>query len=109
MCRVSGASIRMHDGESYLYFIFSDMTTERMEQNMEFEKVRDIIVEVLSVDPADITEETSFKDDLTADSLDIYQIIMGIEEAFEIVIPAEEAENITTVGDAVEKIKAAIG
>ncbi len=76
---------------------------------MEFEKVRDIIVEVLSVDPEGITENTTFIDDLGADSLDIFQIIIGIEEAFDIEIPTEEAEKIVTVGDAVNRIKSALG
>ena len=52
--------------------------------------------------------DTRFTDDLGADSLDVFQIIMGIEDAFEIEIPTEEAETISTVGDAVEKIKNAI-
>ena len=75
---------------------------------MEFEKVRNIIVEVLSVDENDITPETTFVDDLGADSLDVFQIIMGLEEEFEIEIPSEEAEKIVTVGDAVEQIKSVI-
>ena len=75
---------------------------------MEFEKLQEIIAEVLSIDTAGITEETTFVDDLGADSLDIFQIVMGIEEAFEIEIPTEEAEKISTVGDAVEQIKQAI-
>ena len=75
---------------------------------MEFEKLQSIIAEVLSVDPDEITMDTRFTDDLGADSLDVFQIIMGIEDAFEIEIPTEEAETISTVGDAVEKIKNAI-
>ena len=75
---------------------------------MEFEKLRDIIAEVLNVDPDEITMETTFQDDLGADSLDVYQIIMGIEEEFDIEIPNEEAEKIVTVGDAVEQIKKAV-
>ena len=75
---------------------------------MEFEKLQSIIAEVMSVDPDEITMETRFADDLGADSLDVFQIIMGIEDAFEIEIPTEEAENIVTVGDAVEKIKNAV-
>ena len=72
---------------------------------MEFEKLKKIIAEVLNVDEEEITMETTFVDDLGADSLDIFQIIMAIEEEFEIEIPTEEAEKITTVGDAVEQIK----
>lgn len=73
---------------------------------MEFEKVRDIIVEVLNVDESEVTMESTFIDDLGADSLDVFQIIMGLEEEFDIEIPNEAAEKIVTVGDAVEQIKA---
>lgn len=75
---------------------------------MELEKLKKIIVEVLNVDQDEITEDTTFIDDLGADSLDIFQIIMGIEEEFDIEIPTEEAEKISTVGDAVEQIKNAL-
>lgn len=75
---------------------------------MEFEKLQKIISEVLNVETDDITMETSFVDDLGADSLDVFQIIMGIEEEFEIEIDNENAEKIVTVGDAVEQIKNAI-
>lgn len=72
---------------------------------MEFEKLQQIIAEVLNVDAEEITAETSFVDDLGADSLDLFQIIMGIEEEFGIEIPTEEAEKIMTVGDAAEQIR----
>ena len=75
---------------------------------MEFEKLKTIISEVLSVDPDEITMDTTFTDDLGADSLDVYQIIMGIEQEFDIEIDAETAESITTVEEAVEMIKNAI-
>lgn len=75
---------------------------------MEFEKLKAIIEEVLNVDEDEITLDTTFIDDLGADSLDIFQIIMGIEEEFDIEIPTEEAEKISTVGDAVEQIKNAL-
>ena len=75
---------------------------------MEFEKVKKIIAEVLNVDVEEITMDTTFVDDLGADSLDIFQIIMGLEEAFDIEIANEEAEKIVTVGDAVEQIKSAL-
>ena len=75
---------------------------------MEFEQLKKIIAEVLNVDPDEITMETTFQDDLGADSLDVYQIIMGIEEEFDIEIPAETAEQVTTVEDAVEMIKNAV-
>ncbi len=74
---------------------------------MELEKLRTIIAEVLSVDPKEVTEETTFVDDLCVDSLDVYQIIMGIEETFDIEIPAESAEHIVTVGQAVDLIRSA--
>lgn len=75
---------------------------------MEFEKLKKIIAEVLNVDEEEITMETTFVDDLGADSLDIFQIIMGLEEEFDIEIPNEQAEKIVTVGDAVEQIKSAL-
>ena len=75
---------------------------------MEFEKLKKIIAEVLNVDEEEITMDTTFVDDLGADSLDVFQIIMGIEEEFDIEIANEEAEKIVTVGDAVEKIKSAL-
>jgi acyl carrier protein len=71
-----------------------------------FEKVKDIIVEQLGVDEGEITMEASFIDDLGADSLDIVELIMALEEEFDLEIPDKEAEKITTVGDAVEYIKA---
>jgi acyl carrier protein len=75
---------------------------------MEFEKLQKIIAEVLSVDADEVTMETTFIDDLGADSLDVFQIIMAIEEEFDIEIPTEAAESIVSVGDAVEQVKAVL-
>ena len=75
---------------------------------MELEKLKEIIADVLNVEVNDITEDTTFVDDLGADSLDVFQIIMGIEEEFDIEIDNEEAEKITTVQDAVDQIKKAV-
>ena len=75
---------------------------------MEFERLRKIIVEVLNVDENEVTMESTFIDDLGADSLDVFQIIMGLEEEFDIEIQNEEAEKIVTVADAVEQIKNAL-
>ena len=75
---------------------------------MEFEKIQQIIAEVLNIDPQEITMDTTFVDDLGADSLDVFHIIMGIEEEFDIEIPNEAAESIVTVADAVEQIKNAL-
>ena len=72
---------------------------------MEFEKLQEIIAEVLNLEPDDITMGATFVDDLGADSLDIFQIIMGIEEEFDIEIDNDEAEKISTVQDAVDQIK----
>lgn len=74
---------------------------------MEFEKLQKIIADVLNVEPDTITMETTFVDDLGADSLDIFQIIMGIEDEFDIQILEDAAEHITNVAEAVEQIKAA--
>lgn len=77
---------------------------------MEFEKLQEIIQEVLNCDKdeIEITMDSKFIDDLGADSLDVYQIIMGIEEEFDIEIPDDVVEHIESVGDAVEQIKNAI-
>mgnify|MGYP000487197738 FL=1 len=76
---------------------------------MELEMLRKGIAEVLNVDQAEITMDTTFVDDLGADSLDVFQIIMGIEEELDIEVNVEEAEKIVTVGDAVELIKKTVG
>ena len=75
---------------------------------MEFEKLQAIIAEVLNIEPEEVTMQSTFVDDLGADSLDIFQIIMGIEEEFDIEIPNEAAEQIVTVGDAIEQIQNAL-
>lgn len=75
---------------------------------MEFEKLREIIAKELKLDVSEISLESTFMDDLGADSLDLFEIVMAIEEEFDIEIPSEEAEKIVTVGDAVERIKQSI-
>ncbi len=72
---------------------------------MEFERVKQVIVDQLGVDEDAITMEASFVEDLGADSLDIVELIMGLETEFDIEIPDEEAEKISTVGDAVNYLK----
>jgi len=77
-----------------------------MEREEILEKVKVVIVEQLSVEEDDVTEDASFVDDLGADSLDIVELVMALEDKFGISIPDEEAENIKTVGNAVEFISA---
>lgn len=84
------------------------MSEVKEELVMEFEKLQEIIADVLNVQKDEIKPETTFVDDLGADSLDIFQIIMGIEEEFDIEIDNEEAEKIVTVQDAVDQIKKAV-
>ena len=71
----------------------------------EFEKIKSVIVDQLGVDESAVTMESAFVDDLGADSLDIVELIMGFENEFDMEIPDEDAESITTVGDAVRYIK----
>ena len=75
-----------------------------MSQEAIFEKVRSIVAE-LSVDSGDVKPESNFQNDLGADSLDTVELVMALEEAFDIEIPDEAAEGITTVGDAVKFIQ----
>lgn len=73
------------------------------------DKVKDIIVEQLGVDAAEVTESASFIDDLGADSLDTVELVMAFEEEFDIEIPDEDAEKMNTVGEAVKYLEAKIG
>lgn len=74
---------------------------------MELEKIKGIIAEVLNIEPSGITPDSTFIEDLGADSLDVFQIVMGIEEEFDIEISPEDAERIGTVGEAVELVRSA--
>ncbi len=74
---------------------------------MEFDKIKDIIVDQLGVSEDDVVMEASFVDDLGADSLDVVELIMALEEAFDIEIPDADAEKISTVADVVEYVKQA--
>lgn len=69
------------------------------------EKIADIIREQLNLDDVEITEDTSFKDDLQADSLDLFELVMAFEEEYGIEIPSEELEKLATVGDVMDYIK----
>ena len=77
-----------------------------MDREEILDKVKSVIVDQLTVEEDDVTEEASFVDDLGADSLDIVELVMALEEEFGISIPDEEAENIKSVGDAVSYIEA---
>ena len=80
-----------------------------MEHEEIFAKVKEVIIDQLSVDEDDVTSEASFFDDLGADSLDIVELVMALEEAFDIEVPEEELEGIETVGQAFELVKGKIG
>ncbi|MCH5337780.1 MAG: acyl carrier protein [Acetatifactor sp.] len=69
------------------------------------EKVKEVIVDKLNAEGADITESTSFKDDLNADSLDLFELVMALEEEFDIEIPSEDLEKLVTVGDVLDYLK----
>ena len=69
------------------------------------EKLKEIIADKLSAEISDITEESRFKEDLQADSLDLFELVMAIEEEFDTSIPSEDLENIVTVGDVIEYMK----
>lgn len=69
-----------------------------------FDRVKKVVVDQLDVNPDEVTPEASFVDDLGADSLDVVELVMGLEEEFDLEIPDEQAESITTVGAAVNYI-----
>ena len=70
-----------------------------------FEKIRDLIVEEVGVDADQVTMEASFKDDLNIDSLDLFEMVMALEEEFDVEIPSEDLEKMNTVGDIVTYIQ----
>ena len=70
-----------------------------------FDEVKEVVVEQLNVSPDDVKEDSKFADDLGADSLDVVELVMSLEEKFDIEIPDEEAENIATVADAIKFIE----
>ena len=69
------------------------------------EKMKELIADQLNVDAAEITAETSFKDDLGADSLDLFELVMALEDEYSVEIPAEDLENLATVGDVMNYLK----
>lgn len=81
----------------------------RKEDNMEFEKLQNIIADVAGVEPSEIKPETTFVADLGLDSLDVYQIVVGIEDEFKIQVPDDAIEHVTSVQDAADLIKKAVG
>lgn len=81
------------------------MVNSRKENKIMLEKVKEIVAESLNVEESTLSETTSFKEDLGADSLDLFEMVMAFEEAFEVEIPSEDLEQITTVGDVVEYIE----
>ena len=80
-----------------------------MERSDALEAIREVAVEVLSVQPDQVTEAASFKEDLDADSLDLVELVMGLEERFDVSIPEEDLEGVTTVGHAVDLVLAKVG
>lgn len=81
------------------------MVDSRKENKIMLEKVKEIVAESLNVEESTLSETTSFKEDLGADSLDLFEMVMAFEEAFEVEIPSEDLEQITTVGDVVKYIE----
>ena len=81
------------------------MVNSRKENKIMLEKVKEIVAESLNVEESTLSETTSFTEDLGADSLDLFEMVMAFEEAFEVEIPSEDLEQITTVGDVVKYIE----
>ena len=81
------------------------MVNSRKENKIMLEKVKEIVAESLNAEESTLSETTSFTEDLGADSLDLFEMVMAFEEAFEVEIPSEDLEQITTVGDVVKYIE----
>jgi acyl carrier protein len=75
-----------------------------MDRSDALSTIRDVAAEVLSVEPDQVTETARFKEDLDADSLDLVELVMGLEERFDIEVPEEDLEGVTTVGQAVDLV-----
>ena len=75
-----------------------------MERAQALDTLKEVAAEVLSVDPDQVTEAARFKEDLDADSLDLVELVMGLEERFDIEVPEEDLEGVTTVGQAVDLV-----
>ena len=80
-----------------------------MDRSAALSTIREVAAEVLSVEPDKVTEDARFKEDLDADSLDLVELVMALEEAFDIEVPEEELEGIETVGQAFDLVKGKIG
>ena len=80
-----------------------------MDRNTALDAVREVATEVLSVEADQVTEAARFKEDLDADSLDLVELVMGLEERFDITVPEEDLEGVTTVGHAVDLVLGKIG
>ena len=80
-----------------------------MERSDALATIKEVAAEVLSVDPDQVTEEARFKEDLDADSLDLVELVMGLEERFDITVPEDDLEGVTTVGQAVDLVLAKVG
>jgi acyl carrier protein len=80
-----------------------------MERTQALDTLKEVAAEVLSVDPDQVTEAARFKEDLDADSLDLVELVMGLEERFDIQVPEEDLEGVTTVGQAVDLVLSKVG
>jgi acyl carrier protein len=80
-----------------------------MERAQAFDTIKEVAAEVLSVDPNQVTETARFKEDLDADSLDLVELVMGLEERFDIEVPEDDLEGVTTIGQAVDLVLAKVG
>jgi acyl carrier protein len=80
-----------------------------MERTQALDTLKEVAAEVLSVDPDQVTESARFKEDLDADSLDLVELVMGLEERFDIQVPEEDLEGVTTVGQAVDLVLSKVG
>ena len=80
-----------------------------MDRTKALDTLKEVAAEVLSVDPDQVVESARFKEDLDADSLDLVELVMGLEERFDIEVPEDDLEGVTTIGQAVDLVLAKVG
>lgn len=96
---------RLHHRVEIIKYMTQQQKSKEKEKMKMFEEMKELIAEGLNIDESRITESASFKDDLGADSLDLFELVMSLEDKYDVEIPSEELEKLLTVGDVIKYIE----